>query len=105
VKAARLHEFGEPLRIDEIPIPKVGENDVLVKMAASYVCNSDLHLIEGKIQPLNLPLTLGHCNAGYVEKVGSNITDLKNTGSCFWWLGLWSLSFLPARRRTTLQFV
>ena len=77
MKAARLHEYGKPLQIDDIPIPEVKSGEVLVRIAGAYVCSSDLHLISGVAPVARLPLTLGHNNAGYIEKLGPGVTNLK----------------------------
>ena len=43
MRAAVLHAIGEPLRIEEVPTPRPGPGQVLVKIAAAGVCHSDLH--------------------------------------------------------------
>ena len=72
MKAAVLNAYNEPLEITEVQIDKPAPREVLVKTAASGVCRSDLHIIEGKldIQP---PLVAGHEPAGVVEQVGSDV--------------------------------
>jgi propanol-preferring alcohol dehydrogenase len=40
MKAGVVHEFGKPLRIEEVPIPEPGEGQVLMKVMASGVCHS-----------------------------------------------------------------
>jgi len=77
VKAARLHEHGKPLRIDDVPVPEVKGGEVLVKIAGAGVCHSDLHHAAGAIRSLKLPLTMGHENAGYVEEIGEDVPDFK----------------------------
>jgi S-(hydroxymethyl)glutathione dehydrogenase/alcohol dehydrogenase len=76
VKAAVLYEFNEPLVIEELELdpPKPGE--VQVRMAASGVCHSDLHVVQG-IHPTSLPVVLGHEGAGVVENVGAGVTNVK----------------------------
>lgn len=81
MKAARLHEYGKPLQIDDVPIPEVKGDEVLVRMAGAYVCSSDLDLMSGTIPVARLPLTLGHNNAGYVEQVGPDVPGLKEGAS------------------------
>jgi S-(hydroxymethyl)glutathione dehydrogenase / alcohol dehydrogenase len=73
--AAVLYEFGSPLAIEEIDVegPRAGE--VMVRMAASGVCHSDLHTQQG-IHPCHLPAVLGHEGAGIVEAVGDGVSDL-----------------------------
>ncbi|MCS7143394.1 MAG: NAD(P)-dependent alcohol dehydrogenase [Archaeoglobaceae archaeon] len=69
MKSARFYAPND-FRIEEIPIPKVGENDILVKVAGCGVCHSDLHIIRGELPLPRTPITLGHEVGGYVEKVG-----------------------------------
>ena len=83
MKAFRLVEWGKPGQYVDVPIPEPGYNDVLIRIKAVGLCRSDLHLLDS--QPGSLPFaryfdagfTLGHENAGYVEKLGEGVTDLK----------------------------
>ena len=77
MKAARLHRIGEKLRIDEILIPKVGPDDVLIRIRASGICGSDLHYRNGVIPVGKLPITLGHEIAGVIAEVGDNVNEVK----------------------------
>ncbi len=78
MKAARLHEYKKPLTVEEVPTPTPGPGQVLVKIAGSGFCHSDLHVIDKEIElPLPLPLTLGHENAGYVAAVGKGVTMVR----------------------------
>ncbi len=81
MKAAVLHSFAEPLRIEEIPTPAPAAGEVLIKVAASGVCHSDLHLALGEwdmLRPITkLPLVLGHEVTGVIEAVGEGVSDLK----------------------------
>jgi S-(hydroxymethyl)glutathione dehydrogenase / alcohol dehydrogenase len=74
--AAVLYEFASPLVIEEIAVdgPRAGE--VMVRMAASGVCHSDLHAQRGT-HPCPLPVVLGHEGAGIVEAVGDGVSDLR----------------------------
>jgi len=78
LKAAVLHSFAEPLRIEEIPTPSPGAGEVLIKVAACGVCHSDLHLAMGEwdlLRPITkLPLTLGHEVTGTIASVGEGVT-------------------------------
>ncbi len=47
MKAAVITSFTEPMEIKEVPIPKLGPNDILVKNIACGVCHSDVHLAKG----------------------------------------------------------
>jgi len=66
--------------VDEVPEPKVsGPLDVLVRIGAAGLCRTDLHIYEGQWEPLThpeLPFTLGHENAGWVEEVGSAVSNV-----------------------------
>ncbi len=76
MRAAVLYEHDTPLRVEEVEVdpPKGGE--VLVRMAASGVCHSDLHMLKG-IHPAPLPAILGHEGAGVVEEAGPGVTNVK----------------------------
>jgi S-(hydroxymethyl)glutathione dehydrogenase/alcohol dehydrogenase len=72
MKAAVMRATGEPLRIEEIQIDTPGPREVLVRTAATGVCHSDLHVLEGSL-PNPLPTVLGHEPAGVVEAVGGEV--------------------------------
>ncbi len=78
MKAIRLVEVGRPLELQEIPTPTIGEKDILVRVGAAGICHSDVHYRAGLSPVHPLPLTLGHEVAGIVEKVGSEVTRVKN---------------------------
>jgi propanol-preferring alcohol dehydrogenase len=78
MRAARLHAYGQPLRLDEVPTPRPAAGEVIVKIAGAGFCHSDLHVIDGELRILpRLPVTLGHENAGYVEAVGAGVTAVR----------------------------
>lgn len=71
MKAARLHAYGDPLHLDEVETPEPGPGEVLIRIASSGACHSDLHVMSGEMPILpELPWILGHENAGYVEALG-----------------------------------
>lgn len=78
MKAAVCTKLGLPLELKEIPIPKVGLNDCLVKMEACGVCHTDLHAVEGDwpVKP-SPPFIPGHEGIGRVVEVGSNVNAVK----------------------------
>ena len=78
MKAAVVHAFGEPLRIEEVPVPTPEPEQVLVKIEASGVCHTDLHAADGDwpVKP-SLPFIPGHEGVGYVAAVGSRVKHLK----------------------------
>jgi propanol-preferring alcohol dehydrogenase len=82
MRAARLHKYREPLKIDEIPVPRPGAGQVLVRVKGAGFCHSDLHIISGDIPMLpRMPLTLGHENAGVVAAVGAGIQTVREGDS------------------------
>lgn len=78
MKAAVAHEFGNDLVIEEVSIPKLKANEILVKMIASGVCHTDLHAVNGdwSVKPI-LPFIPGHEGAGVVSAVGSDVKTVK----------------------------
>jgi D-arabinose 1-dehydrogenase-like Zn-dependent alcohol dehydrogenase len=76
MKAIRLVEVGKPLEMQEIPVPAVGEHDVLVRVHAAGICHSDAHYRSGLSPVRSLPITLGHEIAGVVERTGLRVTTL-----------------------------
>ena len=78
MKAAVVRNFGQPLSIEELPIPTPGAGEVLVKMMATGVCHTDLHAADGDwpARP-RLPFIPGHEGAGVIAAVGAGVTELK----------------------------
>ncbi|GJQ51278.1 MAG: NAD(P)-dependent alcohol dehydrogenase [Anaerolineaceae bacterium] len=77
MKAVRLTQIGHPLELQEIPVPTIGEKDILVRVRAAGICHSDAHYRAGHSTMGSLPITLGHEIAGIVEKIGSQVTNVK----------------------------
>jgi len=80
VKAVRVHDYGKPPSLDDVPEPTIeGPLDVLVHVDAAGVCRTDLHIIEGqwadKMAP-QLPYIIGHENAGTVVAVGDAVATV-----------------------------
>jgi propanol-preferring alcohol dehydrogenase len=78
MKAAVVRAFGEPLTIEDVPIPTPGPGEVLIKVVASGVCHTDLHAADGDwpVKP-KLPFVPGHEGAGVVAAVGQGFTAFK----------------------------
>ena len=76
MKAAVLRAYKQPLTIEDVRIDKPAPGEVLLKTAASGVCHSDLHVMNGALLS-RPPLVLGHEPAGVVEQVGSDVTYVK----------------------------
>jgi NAD+-dependent secondary alcohol dehydrogenase Adh1 len=79
MKAALLREYHRPLELVERPVPEPARaTDVLVRVGGAGVCATDLHAIEGLMEPagVSLPRVLGHENAGWVEEAGDGVTTV-----------------------------
>jgi NAD+-dependent secondary alcohol dehydrogenase Adh1 len=81
MKAARLHEYHQPLKLDEVGEPeRLDPLDVVVRVGAAGLCRTDLHIQEGQWaekSQVELPYTLGHENAGWVHAIGSGVTNVE----------------------------
>ena len=80
MKAAVLEQVGQPMKIQDIPMPQVGRRDALIKVLACGVCHTDLHIGEGFFRPLGIdvfPIVPGHEAVGVVEEVGADVTNVK----------------------------
>jgi len=81
VIAARLHEYHQSLKVEEVDEPKAtGPFDVVVKIGAAGLCRTDLHIQEGQWaekSQVPLPYTPGHENAGWVHEVGSGVSNVE----------------------------
>ena len=78
MKAAVVRAFGQPLAIDEIPVPVPGPGEILVKVMACGFCHTDLHAAEGDwpVKP-GLPFVPGHEVAGIVAALGPGASRFK----------------------------
>jgi propanol-preferring alcohol dehydrogenase len=68
--AVRSHLAGEPLRIEEIPLPEPTGPEVRIKVAGCGVCHTDLHIARTDRIRVERPITLGHEVAGWVDTSG-----------------------------------
>lgn len=78
----RIIGFEQPARLEEVPEPKIsGPLDVIVRVAGAGVCRTDLHILEGAwreaLPNVKPPFTLGHENAGWIEEVAADVSNLK----------------------------
>ncbi len=78
MKAAVVRAFKEPLVIQEVPVPAPGAGQILVKIAASGVCHTDLHAADGDwpVKP-KPPFIPGHEGVGHVAAVGVGVSHVK----------------------------
>jgi S-(hydroxymethyl)glutathione dehydrogenase/alcohol dehydrogenase len=78
MSAAVFRKVHEPLTIEAVEIDKPSGREVLVRTAATGVCHSDLHVVDGQGRwPLDRPIVLGHEGAGVVEAVGADVSTLR----------------------------
>jgi alcohol dehydrogenase, propanol-preferring len=63
----RLHSAGEPLRLEEVPVPEPQSGQVLLRVSACGVCRTDLHVVDGELPNPKLPLVPGHQVVGRTE--------------------------------------
>src|SRR3984885_14118407 len=76
MKAFQFVAAQKPPELREVPVPEPGAGQVLIKIGGAGACHSDLHILEAppKPGPARAPFTLGHENAGWVEKLGPGAT-------------------------------
>src|SRR5262245_4460630 len=73
MKAARLHEYGKPPVLEDIPIFDIQPDEILVQVKACGMCRSDVQLIDGyfrKYADIPPPITVGHEITGVVHTIG-----------------------------------
>lgn len=76
MKAAVFRQSGEPLTIEDVPTPRPGVDQALVRVAGCGMCHTDLHYLDHGVKPFKPPpLILGHEIAGTVTEVGAAVDD------------------------------
>jgi S-(hydroxymethyl)glutathione dehydrogenase/alcohol dehydrogenase len=76
LKAAVCYEIGKPLVVEEVDIDPPQAGEVKVKLAATAICHSDIHMFRGEL-PMKPPLVGGHESAGYMDEVGEGVTSVQ----------------------------
>ncbi|GAC1447198.1 MAG: NAD(P)-dependent alcohol dehydrogenase [Ktedonobacterales bacterium] len=82
MKAVQIVGYNEPVQLRDVPEPRIdGPTDVIIKVGGAGVCRTDLHILESiwrqALGDPQLPFTIGHENAGWVEEVGEAVTTLR----------------------------
>jgi S-(hydroxymethyl)glutathione dehydrogenase/alcohol dehydrogenase len=88
-QAAVLWEYGKDWQVEELELDDPREGEVMVRLAASGLCHSDEHVRVGDLPFAALPVIGGHEGAGIVEKVGPEVTTVREGDHVV-------LSFVPA---------
>jgi propanol-preferring alcohol dehydrogenase len=76
MRAMVLESPRSPLRSRDLPVPKPGAGEVLVKVSACGVCRTDLHILDGELAAPKLPLIPGHEIVGVAAELGPGVTSL-----------------------------
>jgi len=78
---ALVKKYREPgIWMEEVPIPEIGINDVLIKVHKTAICGTDIHIYrwdEWSQKTIPVPMTVGHEFVGVIEAMGSNVHDYK----------------------------
>ena len=75
-QAVVVRSVEDGANLEEIEVDPPGPGEVLVRVAASGICGSDLHLLHGTSVINSFPMVLGHEGAGIVEAVGEAVTSV-----------------------------
>ena len=73
MQAMVLHVPGQPLRLEERPEPEPGRGEIVLRVEACAVCRTDLHVVDGELPQIHLPIVPGHEIVGTVERVGLDV--------------------------------
>jgi len=71
--------------MDDVPVPAIGPNDVLIKIRKTAICGTDIHIYnwdEWSQNTIPVPMTNGHEFAGVVEKAGTEVGALRRGTGC-----------------------
>jgi threonine 3-dehydrogenase len=80
MKALVKRESKEGLWLEEVPVPEVGVNDILIKVLKTSICGTDVHIYnwdQWAQKTIHTPMTIGHEFVGEVVSMGSNVHDFK----------------------------
>src|SRR4051794_1952753 len=77
MKAVVFHGIGD-IRLDDVPEPKIEQpTDAIVRLTASAICGTDLHMVHGTMPGMEAGTILGHEGVGVIEEIGSSVRDFK----------------------------
>lgn len=72
-----LNDTPQPLRLADVPTPKPGPGEILIRVSVCGVCHTELDEIEGRIVPERLPVIPGHEVVGWVAELGAGVSRWK----------------------------
>ena len=78
MRAMVLEKVGRPLALLDVPKPKLGNGQILIRISACAICRTDLHIVDGELPNPKLPLILGHQIVGRVEEIGVGVANRKS---------------------------
>ncbi len=70
-----LAKAKQPLELRDVPKPKPGRGQLLVRISTCAVCRTDLHVVDGELPNPKLPLILGHQIVGRIEEIGGELSN------------------------------
>lgn len=77
MRSARMHAYKQPLTLEDVPVPEIGADQVLLKVTAAGMCRTDVQLLDGYFRPyaeMKFPVTPGHEIAGEISKIGTALS-------------------------------
>jgi threonine 3-dehydrogenase len=80
MKALVKREAGPGLWLEEVPVPSMGINDVMIRVDRASICGTDVHIYkwdEWAAKTIPVPMVIGHEFVGEIVDVGSNVADFK----------------------------
>jgi len=72
-----LEQIGQPLQLRELPEPQPGPGELRVKVLACGVCRTDLHVVDGELPEVPLPIIPGHEIVGRVDALGEGVSGFE----------------------------
>src|SRR5437763_828115 len=76
MKAVVFHHVGD-IRLEETPEPRIEEaTDAIVRLTASAICGTDLHMVRGTMPVMKSGTILGHEGVGIIESIGKDVRNL-----------------------------
>ncbi len=73
-KPAPIEE--KPLKLEEVDVKEPGPDEVLIEIKCCGVCRTDLHIVEGDLKPIKLPIIPGHQVVGVIREIGKDVDNI-----------------------------